>query len=276
MSKVRFDEIDYWTEVKLDIVKEYARAYSTIVSKQPAIRAHLYIDAFSGAGVHVSRQSGELVPGSPLNGLSIEPKFKEYHFIDLDGNKADLLRQRTGIRSDVAVHAGDCNQILLTDVFTRCRYEEYRRALCLLDPYGLNVSWKVLETAGKMGSIEIFYNFMIMDANRNVLWKNPRMVPEAQKERMDAVWGDPSWQSVVYRKVRGLFEEMDEKVGQPEIAEGFRLHLLQDAGFSFVPTPIPMRNRKGNIIYYLYFASPNATGARIVSQIFDKYRGRGA
>jgi three-Cys-motif partner protein len=213
MGKVRFDRIDYWSEVKLDIVEEYARVYSTIVSRQPAIRAHLYVDAFSGPGVHVSKQSGELIPGSPLNGLSIRPKFTEYHFIDLDGDKVDLLKKMVGNRTDVTVHTGDCNQILLSDVFPRCRYGDYRRALCLLDPYGLNVNWEVLETAGKMGSVEIFYNFMIMDANRNVLWKNPRMVPEAQKER--------------------------------------------------------------NIIYYLYFASPNETGARIVGQIFDKYRSRG-
>jgi hypothetical protein len=39
---------------------------------------------------------------------------------------------------------------------------------------------------------------------------------------------------------------------------------------------MPMRNSKGAVVYYLYFASPNATGGRIVSQIFDKYRAKGA
>ena len=95
----------------------------------------------------------------------------EFHFIDLDGDKVDKLRQIVGDRRDVFFHKGDCNKVLLVKVFPRCRYEDYRRALCLLDPYGLNVNWEVLQKAGKMKSIEIFYNFMIMDANMNVLWQ---------------------------------------------------------------------------------------------------------
>ena len=52
MSKkaVRFDEIGYWSEVKLDIVRKYVKAYSTIMAKQASIRRHIYIDAFAGAG----------------------------------------------------------------------------------------------------------------------------------------------------------------------------------------------------------------------------------
>jgi three-Cys-motif partner protein len=64
----------------------------------------------------------------------------------------------------VIVYDGDCNEGLLREVFPQCRYENYRRALCLLDPYKLNVNWDVLKTAGQMKSIEVFYNFMIMDA----------------------------------------------------------------------------------------------------------------
>ena len=43
----------------------------------------------------------------------------------------------------------------------------------MLDPYGLHLDWEVIETAGKMRSIEIFLNFPIMDMNRNALWRNP-------------------------------------------------------------------------------------------------------
>jgi len=38
MSASRFDEIGYWSEVKLDIVREYATAYSVILNKQQNIR----------------------------------------------------------------------------------------------------------------------------------------------------------------------------------------------------------------------------------------------
>lgn len=50
MSKLKLDEIGYWSEIKLDIIKKYAQAYSTIMNTQPDIRAHLYIDGFAVRG----------------------------------------------------------------------------------------------------------------------------------------------------------------------------------------------------------------------------------
>lgn len=91
MSAFKFDTIGYWSEIKLEIVREYARAYSTILTSNHL--HHVYIDAFAGAGMHLSKTKGEFVPGSPLNALAIEPPFKEFHLIDLDSTKAQQLRQ---------------------------------------------------------------------------------------------------------------------------------------------------------------------------------------
>ena len=43
-----FDEIGYWSEIKLEIVRDYAAAYSTILTKKNL--PHVYVDAFAGAG----------------------------------------------------------------------------------------------------------------------------------------------------------------------------------------------------------------------------------
>ncbi len=273
MSK--YDEIGYWSEVKLDIISKYASAYSTIMKKQKKIQSYLYIDAFAGAGVHIKKQTREFIKGSPLNALAISPAFPEYHFIDLDGDKVDKLRLVVGDRGDVSFHKGDCNEMLLNEVFPKCRYEDYRRALCLLDPYGLNVNWEVLEKAGKMKSVEIFYNFMIMDANMNILWRSPERVQTSQVARMDAVWGDHSWHEVAYKKTPGLFSDMEEETTNEAVINAFRDRIRKAAGFEYVPEPMPMRNSKGSVIYYLFFASPNRTGAKIVKDIFDNYRNKG-
>jgi three-Cys-motif partner protein len=272
---LKHDEIGYWSEVKLDIISKYASAYSTIMNKQKGMRSYLYIDAFSGSGVHIKKQTREFTAGSPLNALNISPAFPEYHFIDLDGDKVDKLHEIVGERRDVSFHKGDCNKVLLAEVFPRCRYEDYRRALCLLDPYGLNVNWEVLQKAGEMKSIEIFYNFMIMDANMNVFWRSPDKVQASQIARMDAVWGDHSWYQAAYRKTPGLFFEMEEKATNKDVADAFRDRLKKVAWFEYVPEPMPMRNSKGSVIYYLFFASPNRTGAKIVKDIFDNYRNKG-
>lgn len=275
MTANDYDEIDYWSVIKLDIIRKYASAYSKIMNKQDSIKRHLYIDAFAGAGKHISKKTGEFIPGSPMNALDVVPAFSEFHFIDLNGGRAARLRQMAGSRQDVIVYEGDCNSILIEKVFPRCKYEDFSRALCLLDPYALNVDWRILEMAGKMRTIEVFYNFMIMDANMNVFLHNPEDIAPKQAQRMDVVWGDGSWRSAVYQKRQDFFGEITEKSDNEDVAEAFRQRLKDVAGFKYVPRPIPMRNAKGAVIYYLFFASPNQAGGKIVGEIFNKYRRMG-
>ncbi len=272
-QKPPFDEIGYWSEIKLEIIREYAAAYSKIMTaqKSPSLH-HVYIDAFAGAGVHVSRTSGEFVPGSPLNALLVQPPFKHYYFIDIDTVKVQSLEEIAGQRGDVEVFHGDCNDVLLTRVFPQVRYDRYERGLCLLDPYRLQLDWKVIQTAGQSRCIEIFLNFPVMDINRNVLRHCPESVSSHNLRRMDRYWGDGSWRDIAYSKVAGLFGDIKEKASTDAVVAAFRQRLKEKAGFLYVPEPIPMRNNQGAVVYYLYFASQNQTGAKIVKEIFNKYR----
>jgi len=272
---LKLDEIGYWTEVKLDIIRKYAQAYSTIMTTQQTIRKHLYIDGFSGAGVHISKRTQKYVLGSPLNALNVKPPFDEFYFIDLDGGRAEKLRQLSADNFNVHVYEGDCNKLLLKDIFPLVKWSDHRRALCLLDPYDIDLNWEAVYTAGQMKSIEIFLNFQVMDMNMNVLWKNPKEVKPKQLARMDAFWGDRSWKNVAYTTTQGLFEPIEERTNIRSIAKAFQKRLKDVAGFNYVPDPLPMRNTLGGIIYYLFFASPNKTGAKIVKEIYDKYRERG-
>jgi three-Cys-motif partner protein len=131
-----------------------------------------------------------------------------------------------------------------------------------------------METAGEMGSIEIFLNFMVMDMNMNVLWRDPDKVSPAQADRMNRFWGDDSWRQAAYSTTENLFG-IEEKTGNEQVAQAFRERLKKVAGFKFVPDPMPMRNSRGAVVYYLFFASPNKTGDRIVKDIFNTYRDRG-
>jgi three-Cys-motif partner protein len=85
MSTVKYDTIGYWSEIKLEIIRKYAAAYSRILVSNRL--HHVYIDAFAGAGVHLSKKTGEFVAGSPLNALLIEPPFRDYYLIDLTTRK---------------------------------------------------------------------------------------------------------------------------------------------------------------------------------------------
>ncbi len=270
-QEFQFDQIGYWSEVKLEIIKRYGTEYSKILSAKGF--HHTYIDAFAGGGHHIARSTNELVLGSPLNALAIEPPFDEIFLIDLKPSKTGRLREVVGPRNDVHVFEGDCNGILLEKVFPGIRYEEFRRALCVLDPYGLHLNWEVIAAAGKSKAMEIFLNFPVADMNRNVLWNEPSRVSPTQAARLTAFWGDESWREVAYSSEGELFGDVHKQPNEA-VAEAFRRRLQDIGGFKFVPAPLPMRNRSRAIVYYLFFASPNATGDKIVRYIFDKFRNR--
>jgi three-Cys-motif partner protein len=172
--------------------------------------------------------------------------------------------------ANIRIYEGDCNSILLEKVFPKVRFEDYRRGLCLLDPYGLDLNWEVIQTAGHMKSIDMFLNFPVVAMNRNVLWRNPENVDPSDIERMNAYWGDESWRKIAYSKPNLFDFEMKED--NETIALAFREHLQEVAKFKHVPKPLPMRNSKGAIVYYLFFASQQELAHNITEDIFDKYR----
>jgi three-Cys-motif partner protein len=266
-----YDEIGVWSEVKLAIIKEYAKAYARILDKTVPRLRWLYIDAFAGPGLHVSKKTGEVVDGSPLIALKTVPPFSEYHFIDSNTARANQLRTIAGSRSDVHVYSGDCNEVLLRDVFPRARYEDYRRALCVLDPYNINLKWDVIETAGQMKSVELFLNFMIMDINRNALRRDRDTALQSKIDQLTALWGDDTWEDAAYSTTGNLFRN-PEKVSNDEFELAWRERLKKKAGFKFVSKPMPMKTKTNSVIYYLYFASQKPVAANIVEDIFNKYR----
>ena len=202
---MKYDEIGEWSEIKLEILKEYAGAYTAILSRKSWCKGFVYIDAFAGAGQHIRKSTGEFVAGSPLNALSVTPPFTEYHYIDLDGGKVEELNKVTQDRPDVHIYHGDCNEKLVLKVLQDLTYDTYKRALCFLDPYGLHLDWKTVEFAGRLRTVDIFLNFPIMDINRNVLFEDLGKARREDIERMNAFWGDQSWQQMLYREQGGLF-----------------------------------------------------------------------
>jgi three-Cys-motif partner protein len=213
-----------------------------------------------------------------VNALLVKPPFRQYHFIDLDEKKVVALESFTSERPDVQVYRGDCNRVLLDKVLPQAKWADYRRALCILDPYGLHLDWRVIAEVGRMRSVEIFLNFPIADMNRNVLWRDRHGVAPEQIRRMNAYWGDESWKKVAYAPSAqgGLFGPPgEEKTSNEAIAEAFRKRLNEVAGFKYVLRPIAMRNSQKAVVYYLYFASQKPVAEEIVRDIFNKYRERG-
>jgi len=268
-----FDEIGFWSELKLEIVEKYGSAYTKAFKRTPSLKKY-YIDGFSGPGAHVSKKGRAMIEGSPARALKVSPPFDGYHFIDLDRGKTDYLRSICGDRDDVQIYTADCNEILIKELLPKIQYKNYNRALCLLDPYALHLDWEVMLQAGQSKAVDMFLNFPVMDMNRNAIWKHPDKVPASGLERMNKFWGDDSWKQAAYAESAqgGLFGRDMVKQTNQKIVSAFRKRLKDVAGFAFVPEPLPMKNSTNAIVYYLFLASQKSVAEKIITDIFKKYR----
>lgn len=270
----RFDEVGAWSVLKLDIIEQYGSAYTKAFNVRGRRLKKYYIDAFSGAGMHVVKGTRQQIEGSPARALKVTPPFDRYYFIDLDKDKANYLLKLCNDSKNARIVNDDANRYLRT-LLPKIQYHLFNRALCVLDPYGLHLDWDIIELAGRSGAVDMFLNFPVMDMNRNAIWRNPDKVPQEGVGRMNAFWGDESWKKAAYAKSRqaNFFSEpADEKQSNNAIVAAFRERLKKEAGFKYVPEPMPMLNRKNAVVYYLFFASPKPVAEAIVTQIFSKYR----
>ncbi|MEW6753305.1 MAG: hypothetical protein AB1505_20340 [Candidatus Latescibacterota bacterium] len=94
---------------------------------------------------------------------------------------------------------------------------------------------------------------------------------------MDRFWGNPTWRAAAYAPPTqmGLFDDgctVERIRGHEGLVHGFAERLRTVASFKHVPEPLAMRNSTNSVMYYLFFASHNGTGAKIASEILAKYR----
>lgn len=270
----KLDEVGIWTETKLKITRAYIREYSKILARQPNLK-FAYIDAFAGAGTHLTKETGNEIPGSPRVALDSDPSFHEYHFIEMNPERVERLRHLAAEypKLSVQVHQGDCNHVLPNKILPTFGWRSFRRAFCLIDPYGMNLRWDVVKMAGELGTVEILLNFPVLAMNRNALLRNPEVTKQSQVLRMTDFWGDDSWRDELYREsLQGnLFGEIDEeKVSNAELAKAYCKRLKEVAGFKYVSDPRPMLNTNNAVLYYLIFASPKKTGDKIMSHILKR------
>lgn len=265
------DEIGEWSERKIKIVTDYAREFAKIVTKNK-FHTH-YIDGFCGGGVHLRKETQERIRGTAVRIVEeVTPPFANYHLVDADPEKAAAMEKRLAGHAKAKVYPGDANSVLLDDVFPKVQWANFDRALCYLDPYRILLKWEVLVRAGHSRAMDVILHFPTGDIQRNVLRHARSTVLETDIERMNAMWGDSSWQDVAYVPVSTLFGEDLEKAPIDNLLEAFRIRLKNEAGFKFISKPLAMRNKTNAIIYHLIYASQKDVGLKIADYIFDANR----
>ncbi|MFN7118673.1 MAG: three-Cys-motif partner protein TcmP [Saprospiraceae bacterium] len=138
----------FWTLDKIEIFEKYLKAYLAIMSKK---RFELiYFDGFAGSGsIDTNIGYDSLIEGIATRTLGIDNpiSFDIYYLVEKDEKKAERLKtniQQKFPNKKVHIVATDCNEKLISLADYLGKRKDHRRALAILDPYGMALNWSSL------------------------------------------------------------------------------------------------------------------------------------
>lgn len=271
-----------WTQQKMEMVVDYAKAYLTIMNKFSQFKT-LYFDGFAGSGEIFKENETdiEIIKGTAIRVLEIvsPKKFDRYYFVEKDeNNKNDLekaIKEKFSDRTFNVVNE-DCNIKLLTMAEFLKRNRNYR-VLAFVDPYGMSVNWSSI-TALKGLGIDLWILVPTgMGVNR--LLKRDFNISEAWLLKLENFLGLPRDEIIDFfykqKSINTLFgaETMVEKERDAIEKAGELYRKRLNEVFKFVSKSFRMRNSTGTIMYHFMMATNNPSALKIANDIIKpKYK----
>jgi len=145
----------------------------------------------------------------------------------------------------------------------------HHRAVVFLDPFGIQVPWSTIEVLARTGAIEVLINFPLGMAIQRLMTRSGE-IPAGWQISLDTFFGAPDWRGLAYEQDAGLFGQRVRKVSDSSVKllEWYRNRLR--VAFGHVSTARLIKNTRGNPLYYLIWAGPNATALRGAEHILSK------
>ena len=267
-----------WTQQKLDILRGYLDAYTTVLKPQPFTL--MYVDAFAGSGWYRSVGSApddtygafdDLRKGSAAIALEVDDKpFDHLCFIEKNPAFCLSLEQmkRDNAHRWITVAQGDANKEL----------QEFcgamgglQRAVVFLDPYATEVDWATIEAIAKTQKIDCWILFPLSALSRMMdkdHWPN-----ETLSRHLDRVFGGrENWRELYRPRAQlSMLPETDsgvEREPYEQIAEAYR-ERLRSVFTRVAPTSRQLRGPNNTPLFELMFAASNPAGAETAVTIAD-------
>lgn len=292
-------EVGPWAKDKLDRLRKYLSAYTTIMANQAWADGFVFVDAFAGAGRALVRQasaaqtgaapgedafdlwsaeatdedattSSELSPvldGSPAVALGVTPPFTRYVFLERDAARAHRLAalQMEFAERDIVIHQGDSNEYLCNGLVRAFPWRRWR-AVVFVDPFGMQVPWATFERLAHTKAIEVFVNVPVSMAIQRLL-KRSGQFSVKERTKLDGYFGDPGWYDLLYRETQTLFGAEIQKVTRSgnTLVTWYRERL--QTLFGYASAAYLVSSTRNRPLYYLVHAGPNATGAKIATSV---------
>lgn len=273
-----------WTSEKLDRVRKYLVAYTTIFTRNPRARnlTTIYVDAFAGAGYRsaarkrlrdglqfpelMEADAEAFLKGSARIALEAEPSFDRYLFVERD---PDYVKELERLR-DQFPRKSACIEIVQAEANSYlhhwCGQTDWQRcrAVVFLDPYGMQVEWRLIQTIAQTQAIDLWLLFPLGVAVNRLLTKS-EPPPQEWAQALTSLFGTDDWHQAFYprRTVRTLFgeEDVEEKEADFESIGRYFVDRLKTVFTRVAEHPFPLRNSRNVPIYLLCFAAGNPRGA---------------
>jgi three-Cys-motif partner protein len=274
-----------WTQDKLERVRKYLVAYTTIMRKREYEFA--YIDGFAGTGYHEldhkNEEGANLFPeaeeaeveafldGSARIALQVEPRFGRYIFIERSGKKAaeleKLCDEFPDLRDDITIERKEANAYL-QDLCLNRSWSKHRGVL-FLDPFGMQVSWLTIEAIARTRAIDTWILFPVSAVNR-LLMRNGE-IPDAWRRRLDMTFGEPGWFDEFFPEDHsGLFGEdcvVRRKTADMASIGKYFNGRLASVFADVAKHPYTLKNTHGAPLFLLCFAASNPYAAKTAIKI---------
>jgi len=269
-----------WTEAKMEIVVNYAKAYLTIMNKQDWAKT-IYFDGFAGSGLIGADESKEAIKGTALRILDIElPKpFDIYYFVEKnEKNKLSLqsIIEKNYFGKNAHVIKADCNDKLI-DMGDFLKRQKSFRALAFVDPYGMTVNWSTIEQLKGLG-IDLWI-LVPTGLGVNRLLKNDQNIPEPWLIRLEKFLGlsrkeilDHFYSETIINTLFGDATTVNKEKKIIEKIGSLYTQRLKTV-FTFVSDSFVMRNSTNSIMYHFMMATNNPSALKLANDIIKpKYR----
>lgn len=268
----------FWTEKKIDIFIKYLKAYLQIMNKQNF--KLIYFDGFAGSG-EIEKSSGfsSLIEGVASRVISIDsPRpFDLYYLVELNKKRSDelilhLSTKYPDKKNAITVQNADCNE-KLTRMSDFMRENNNYRALAFIDPHGMEVNWKSIES---FKGVNVDMWLLIPTGGANRMLKRDGTISTAWMNRLSKFFGitGDDIKARFYKEttVNTLFgeEEMTYKATD-SIEKVLQLYIEQLRNiFTFVSKGYPLKNKRGVILFHFLLCSQNKYAIKIADSIIGK------
>lgn len=231
-----YNDVGVWTEEKHRLVAYYAAQFSGAMKDK--FQKRVYIELYAGAGYSQIRDRDRIIPGSPINALSLKEPFDKYIFCEANDERRAALEMRVrrhAPNADVTFVPGDCdaNVAKIAGAIPPHSKDNKVLSLCFVDPNDIGIKFATLRALGARRMVDfVVLLALYMDALRaeQHYVKNP--------SKINQLLGTDSWPNrwTGAKKMGGDFPQF--------LTEEF---VASMGGMGYIPPPLYSMKK---IFYY--------------------------